>query len=234
MEKIIYLVWRDPALAAEAFAEQLLRALPGAAREAGAHHLQVNLADAAVAPAKALKQVKLKPQFEALVSVWVDSAIAHLRAPVDAALAATGQRAEPYLVTESEPLPNRKHPATPGKRTEGFAQIAVLRRPEKLAYAQWLDAWHNHHTKVAMETQSTFQYVQNVVVRPLAATAPPIDAIVEECFPPAAMTDYKVFFDAPGDEPKMKKNLQRMMESVTRFIEHGSLDIVPTSQYRLY
>ena len=71
------------------------------------------------------------------------------------------------------------------------------------------------------------------VTRPLTADAPAIDAIVEECFPSGAMTDFKVFFDAPGDEPKFKRNLQRMVQSVARFIEPGQIDVIPTSQYRV-
>ena len=69
------------------------------------------------------------------------------------------------------------------------------------------------------QKRAYFEYIQNVVVRTLTPDAPAIDAIVEECFPPEAMTDYKVFFDAPGDETKFKKNLKCMMESVHRFIE---------------
>lgn len=71
--------------------------------------------------------------------------------------------------------------ASPGERTEGFAQIAFLQRPQRLTPQEWLDIWHNHHTRVASETQATFAYVQNVVVRALSAQAPAVDAIVEEC-----------------------------------------------------
>ena len=62
----------------------------------------------------------------------------------------------------------------------------------RLSYEQWLDIWHNSHTRVAIDTQSTFGYRQNVVVRPLTYLAPPIDAIIEENFPPAAMSDRNV------------------------------------------
>ena len=232
MEKIIYLLWRDPAASATDFNRQLREQTAPALKKIGAHSLTLNLPDADVAPAAGVRQVHLKPPPDAVVQVWVDSAIAHLRQPFDDAIGAACSRFAAYLVTESQPLINRKHPPADGARTYGFAQIAILRKPAKLTHEAWLDIWHNSHTKVAVETQSTFEYVQNVIVRALTPDAPAIDAIVEECFPPAAMTDYKVFFDAPGDEAKFKKNLQRMMESVHRFIEPGSIDVIPTSQYR--
>ena len=212
------------------FAERL-RALPRVLRAAGAHRGRINIADADVAKAVGLRQALLKPQPEAIVQVWLDSAIARLRQRADAAIAEVSDRHAPYLVTESQPIVNEEHAPRPGQRTFGFAQVALLRRPAKLPHADWIDVWHNSHTPVAIETQSTFEYVQNVVARPLAPEAPAIDAIVEECFPPEAMTDYKAFFDAPGDEPKFKANFQRMLQSVARFIEPGQIDVIPTSQY---
>jgi len=230
MEKVIYLLWRDPAMPPPAFAGAV-RALDGELRQAGARGVRLNIADADVAKAVGLKQVLLKPQPEAVAQVWADSAIARLRQPIDAAVGRACARHAAYLVTESQPIVNTKHPAKAGERTFGFAQVALLRRPATLPYPSWIDVWHNSHTRVAIETQSTFEYVQNVVVRPLSSDAPAIDAIVEECFPPAAMTDFKAFFDAPGDDAKFKANFHRMLQSVARFIEPGQIDVIPTSQY---
>lgn len=231
MEKVIYLVWRNPATSPEAFSAGLHDLLVPELRAAGARHLKLNVADAAVAKAVGLRQMVLKPQPEAAIQVWVDSAIAALRAPIDEAVARAGSRHAAYLVTESQPTVNVKHPAKPGERTHGFSQIALLRRPPTLPYSAWLDVWQNSHTTVAIQTQSTFEYIQNVVIRALDDTAPALDAIVEESFPPEAMTDFKAFFDAAGDEPRFKANLQKMLQSVSRFIEPGKLDVIPTSQY---
>ena len=88
-------------------------------------------------------------------------------------------------------------------------------------------------TPVAIETQSTFEYRQNVVVRALTPGARPYDAIVEECFPPQAMDNPQAFFDAVGDEQKFQRNLDRMMASVGRFLDLGTIDVLATSQYRL-
>lgn len=76
--------------------------------------------------------------------------------------------------------------------------------------------------------------MQNVVVRALTPDAPAIDAVVEECFPAAAMRDPYVFFDAAGDEAKFQHNLERMMTSVHRFIDPGTIDVIPSSQYAMF
>jgi hypothetical protein len=195
--------------------------------------LQVNVVDSAVAAGAGLKQTNSSPPLEAVVQVWMDSAIAHLRAPIDAAVAANTARFAAYLVTESQPLRNYKHPAKVGERTEGFAQIALLRKPQAQPYAEWIDVWHNSHTKIAIDTQSTFEYIQNVVIRPLTANAPPLDAMVEEGFPIGALNDPYTFFDAVGSEEKFQANLKTMMDSVVRFIDMTKIDVAPTSQYKL-
>ncbi|MGH8505084.1 MAG: EthD domain-containing protein [Stenotrophobium sp.] len=235
MEKIIYLIWRDPRVDIETFGRKLRGELAVQLRAiASVRSLRVNVADAAVAAGSGIKQTFLNPPLETVVQVWLDSAIAHLRQPVDDAIAAHAARHAAYLVTESQPLRNLQHPPKSGERTEGFSQIALLRKPQRLSYAEWLDIWHNSHTRVAIETQSTFEYIQNVVIRPLTAGAPPLDAMVEECFPVAALADPLTFFDAVGNQAKFDANLKAMMDSVHRFIDLATIDVVPTSQYCLY
>lgn len=73
--------------------------------------------------------------------------------------------------------------------------------------------------------------MQNLVVRPLTFGAPPYDAIVEEDFPEAAMTSVHAFYDAVGDDAKLKRNVDAMMQSCARFIDGGTVDVVVTSQY---
>ncbi|WP_029923134.1 EthD domain-containing protein [Nevskia soli] len=234
MEKVIYVLWRDPVETPDAYAQRLRLSLAAGLRDAGARGLKINVADTAVEPAAGLRQMHVLPQADAFINVWVDSAIASQRQPFDAVIAAHSLRYAAYLVSESQPLRNRRRQPQPGERTEGFAQMALLRRPEKLGYEEWLDIWHNSHTAVAVETQSNFEYIQNLVVRRLTPDGPAYDAIVEECFPAAAMTDPYVFFDAEGDEAKFQHNLKRMMDSVARFIDMERLDVVPTSQYPMF
>lgn len=231
MEKITYLLWREPDCTGDEFGRRLRTTLADQLLALGARALQVNVADAASAPGELLRQSNTRPQIEGMLSLWLDSAVQQFRRPFDDAIAAAVPRMAAYLVTESRPIRNVRHPPEPGKRTAGFSQVAVLRRPPRLTYEAWLDIWHNSHTQVAIDTQSTFEYIQNVVVRPLSYGAPVYDAIVEECFPAEAMTDPQVFFDAAGNEEKFQRNLQSMIESVQRFIDLDKIDVVPTSQY---
>jgi hypothetical protein len=133
-----------------------------------------------------------------------------------------------YLVTESVPLPMPE--VEFGSHTPGFANIAFLRRPEDMPESAWLDRWHHHHTRVALETQSTFGYVQNAVVRPLTVASPPVSAIVEELFPIEAVNDLHAFFGA-ADDSDLSARMDRMLASTDAFGADQNVDTVPTSRY---
>ncbi len=232
MEKVIYLLWCPEATAIDAWGAQLRRTLPDVLRDAGVRSARLNLDDGDVAAAQNLRQRRMDTPPQALLQLWLDSANAPLRAPVDAIAQAHSARHAAYLVTESQPLRNTRHPAQAGRRTAGFAQMALLLKPDRLTREQWFTHWQTVQTPVALETQDTFEYVQNVVVRALTPDAPVLDGIVEECFPADAMTDPLAFFDARGDQQKFERHLQTMMASVNRFLDLP-IDCLPTSQYPL-
>jgi hypothetical protein len=119
-----------------------------------------------------------------------------------------------------------------GARTDGLANVALLRRPQDLDEQTWLTRWHVDHTPVAIATQDTFGYVQNTVVRPLTDGAPRIDAIVEELFPLAAVADLHAFFGA-ADDADLSDRMQRMLASTGAFGADRDVDTVPTSRYVL-
>lgn len=134
-----------------------------------------------------------------------------------------------WSVSASEPLP-APGPGPDG-RCEGMANLAFLRRPERLGREEWLRTWLEEHTQVAIDTQSTTGYTQHVVVRALTSDAPTIDGIVEEVFPVEAATDLGVFFDARGDDARMAANIESMTASTGRFLDEGTVDAVPTGRY---
>lgn len=226
VEKVIYTLW------CTAGADLL-----GAARalaDAGASRVQVNVVDDAVAPASQRRIENHPPLPDAFVSLWLPTAHADTRGPVDSVVRNTaghGARVGAYLVTESCPLANTAFPTPSGERTPGFAQIALLRRRAGQTSAEFLSAWLDDHTKVALETQDTFSYVQNVVVRTLLPEGEPCEGIVEECFPEAAMTDVHAFFDAVGDDERLREHGEAMVASTSRFLDFDRLDVVPTSRY---
>ncbi len=225
MEKVVYvLTGSDPAHLLGPLADQLL--------DLGARGLQVNVADEAVAPAHRLRIVTSDTPADAVVSVWIDSAVDLLRRPFDEAVAEAAAGAwAAYLVTESVPLMDEARLPELGQRTEGVAQVAFLTRPADLSQPDFLERWLGGHTQVAIDTQSTFGYVQNVVARPLTAGAPPWAGIVEELFPAKAMTDQHVFFDAVGDDDRLRRHQAAMVASTSRFLDFAALDVLPTSRY---
>jgi hypothetical protein len=231
MEKVIYLVWREQSMDPGQFGTFLRTVLAERLLALGARGLQVNVRDHAVAAAEQLRLINTRPQPEAMVSVWVDSAVDALRSPFDKVVAEAVSSMAAYLVSESTPIRNTRCLPRPGQRTEGWAQVALLARPPRLPPETWRDIWQNSHTRVAIDTQSTFLYVQNLVTRVLTYAAPVYDAIVEEGFPSAAMTDTYCFFDAIGDEAKYQRNYKAMMDSCQRFIDRDRIDVLPTSQY---
>jgi hypothetical protein len=230
MEKVVYVLWRPEGDAVEAFADRIRGDVSRSLLDLGVRGLQVNVADGAVTAAM-VRLAELDPQMEAVVSVWIETVMDSVRRPIEAVLASAASKVEGYLVTESTPLRNTTRVAAPGKRTDGFSNLAFLRRPARLTREAWLDAWQNGHSQLAVDTQSTFGYTQNVVVRALTDDAPAFDGIVEELFPLEALTDLHAFFDAVDDDEKLSRNMTAMGESTERFGASESIDVVPTSQY---
>ena len=120
-----------------------------------------------------------------------------------------------------------------GERTWGMCQVVLLGRPERLSEQQWIDIWHGSHTRIAIETQSTFAYRQNVIARPMTPDAQPFDAIIEECFPPEAMSSQHVFYAAVGDDEKLQAHQRSMIDSCMRFIDFERIEVLPCSEYVL-
>lgn len=231
MEKLIYVVWKRPGLAAEHFKDEMLGPLARRLLAFGPRALSMNLADDRAAYAQGIRITRMREPVAGTVSVWLDTALA--RTPLEEALAGATERVAGYLVLESVPIVNTTRVAPLGERTPGITTVALLEKPEGMAYEEWIERWQGQHTRVAIETQSTFSYVQNVVVRALTAKAPPWAAVVEEGFPAEAATDPMVFYAAGGSREKLEENRRRMMESCRRFIDFERLESHPMSSYVL-
>jgi EthD domain len=229
MEKIVCALWADRERGV--FNARLLAELPSVLRAAGASAIRINVRDEVVAAGSALIQKWQAPQQDAVVQFWLPSANRLFRAGADAALARYCSRFAAWLVSESTIIANTDHPSDPGERSWGWSQCSFISFRDDLDRMDAINAWHNHHTRVAIDTQSNFEYVQNLIVVPLTPEAPAFDAFVEECFPLEALADPSIFFNAQGDPAKFDANLAAMMDSCTRFIQFGKIDIIPTSQY---
>jgi hypothetical protein len=194
----------------------------------GVAGLTVNVRDAAVNHSL-MTLTTLDPPAAAVVSIWTRQCYGEQLGETLRLLAAECDHLAAYLVTESNPL---LAPLQLGQRTTGLANVALLRRPAELGYPTWLQRWQHDHTPVAIETQSTFGYTQNAVVRALTPDAPPLAAIVEELFPIEAVSDLQAFFGA-ADDADLQQRLARMVASTSAFGANENIDTVPTSRYVL-
>ena len=227
MEKLIYTLWRNPGESAADWSAHLRGPLGASLIAAGARSLQVDVVDDFVASGAGLR-LESRPVPDGFVACWMDSA--NIRAPAEAILHESHARIAGYLVTESL-IKNDTPPTPAGARSFGFSLIGFLQRPDWLAREDWLRIWLGSHTQVAVDTQPTFRYVQNVVTRMLTEDAPPLDALVEEGFPAAALSNPAAFYDAVDDEEKHRRNHQAMMDSCHRFIDFARIDSLPMSEF---
>jgi hypothetical protein len=231
MDMLCAVVWADnaevdPADAAGLRA-RIADAVEGPLATLGVEEYLVNVRDQAVAGAMIDVRVTPQPVLAAL-RARVPVASAGACAELLDALRGLGP-VSAWSVTASEPLPASA--PGPDGRCEGMANLAFLRRPDRIGREEWLRTWLEEHTQVAIDTQSTTAYTQHVVVRALTPDAPVIDGIVEEVFPIGAVTDLAVFFDARGSDERMKANMRAMTASTARFLDDGTVDAVPTGRY---
>lgn len=225
MEKVI-ITLRAPS-ADEAWCARLRTRVADDLLALGAAGLAVNVRDDAVKDSL-MTLTTLDPPVMALISIWTQQSYGPHVVGALARLHAECDSVDAYLVTESVPL---APPETgPGARTNGFANVALLRRPDDMDARTWFTRWHVEHTPVAIATQSTFGYSQNAVVRALTTGAPAIDAIVEELFPLEATRDLHAFFGA-SDDAELTERMNRMVASTSAFGANQNVDTVPTSRY---
>lgn len=232
MEKIIYAAWRKSSDTLSECNDRLLGELKDQLLPL-VHGLRINIQDEIVASGNSPRYVVTDPQMDAIIQIWVDTSWSQIRGPIEDILAASLGQYQGWLVSESTPLKNSLYPSNVGERTQGFSQMVFLKRPAHLSFEEWQAAWQERHTKVAIDTQSNFEYVQNLIVRPLQSGPSPYAAIVEECFPIAALNDQQLYFDSVGDPDGLTEKYAIMMESCSHFMGEGGCDCIPTSQYDL-
>ena len=229
MEKLAYQLWKKDDDSLETFKEALLKNL---SKDIGGLvlELQINVADADVEPANDLVQSNYPPSPNAVIFMKVKSYF--LADTLESHLQKVTKKIHGFVVSESVILDDtEKSPL--GSRSEGFSQVVFLEKPETMSAFDWFDHWTNYHTKIAIQTQSNFIYVQNTVVRPLQKVSPSFIAIIEECFPLEAMTDPEVFYNAKNNPEQFAKHAQIMMDSCEKFIDFKKIEVIPTSRYRI-
>ena len=229
MEKIVFKLWRSDSNSLEKFKKSLLVDLPKTL-ESLLSELQINIADEDVNEAAALAQTNYSQNPDAIVFIKVASQ--YYSENIISILQSFATKVEGFIVSESIILQDDSKDHQ-GKRSEGFSQVVFLEKPLEMTEFNWFDHWTHHHTKIAIETQSNFTYIQNTVVRPLQKDSPNFIAVIEECFPSEAMSNPSIFYNAENDSELLLKNTELMMDSCSRFIDFQKIEVIPTSRYRM-
>lgn len=218
--KVMFALWDAGDLLAEDLAVRLAAA--------GTVAVQANISDIVVEHAM-LRLTTFDEPVAAVVSVWLSDR-REIGAVADI-LASVAKRVAGWHVEEARPI---EPPAVPlRERAPGLANIAFLRRPDSLTPTDWVHRWRDEHTEVAIATQATFGYLQNLVLEPVTEGAPEIAAIVEELFPIEALADPHAFYGSAGDDAELTRRISRLMKSVNAFGADRDIDVVPTSRYLL-
>ena len=104
----------------------------------------------------------------------------------------------------------------------------------KRPYEEWVRHWHEVQSPVSAAIQPRTRYVRNAVFRPVTEGAPPYEGIVEECWPSARhVEDPMLFYCADGSAERMKENVEKMMASVTAFLDLDRIRTITMSEYLL-
>ena len=222
MEKLVYVLFGGIAPDPSALAARL--------SAHGAQRIAVNVSDEHVAAKLGSRITRLDPTLAAVVSFWLESAL-DLTA-LERTLARHCAKLAGYSVLESVALANTTHvAASPSERTPGVNMIACIAPKTGQPYDTWLEHWLEDHRRVALETQATYAYVRNIVVRALTPDAPPWKGIVEEGFASEAVGDPMAWYKADGSHQKLQANVGRMIASCQAFLDLDRVESHPFSEY---
>ena len=169
MQKLIYSIWKAEDVDTARFRDQLLQQLSPDLIALNCQHLRICVADEAVSAAASYIISSDDDLVSGLITFWVDSYI--YRDALESVIAQYVSRYAGYAVWESAPLIEPKAQRPVGHRSPGMCEVVFLRKPDRLNHEEWLSIWHQQHTQVAIVTQSTFGYRQNVVVQSLTQDA---------------------------------------------------------------
>lgn len=238
MEKLVYLLWAPPGTDRDAFRDRLLGDCAPRLLASGARGLVLAVDDSQADVPPPVPPPAGEAPLSAEVGLWLDCH--DRRGRCEQILAGTGARLAGYLVSEAlyTDYGGNAHAAPrdwpDGERSPGLLTVTLLERPARLGRAEWLAHWHGVQSPVSESMQPRTRYVRNEVVRPLTPQAPPFEGIVDEAWPSARhVGDPMLFYRAEGSPERLKRNLERMLESVTGFLDLDRIRSNTMSEYIL-
>ncbi len=238
MEKLQYLVWLPERTLRAAVKPLMIDEIAPALLAQNVLGLTMDLDDdqADVAPPVPPGVGEHTPS--ALVSLWVDCY--DRREGVEKILRDCSVRLDGYQVLESLYTDYGASPWSgprdwpDGSRSPGILTVATFEQAHDTDFEEWLSFWHGHQSPKSEAIQPRCRYVRNLVVRALETGKPPWRGIVEEAWPSAGhVTDPMLFYCADGDPSVMSKNIETMLDHVTRLTDLNTLRSMTMSEWIL-
>jgi len=121
-------------------------------------------------------------------------------------------------------------PLRSGERFSGTIQLCCFERHKGLSDEALEHIWFQEHVQVALDTQNTLGYRQNLVLR---SSHESLDGIVEEHFPIEAANSLTAFFANGDDEAKMMSNIHVLTESSERVLDLERSSVIHMTEHRL-
>lgn len=241
MEKLVYLFWGRPAREVgqpDGLRRQLLEDCAPRLLASGSRALSLLVDDSDSDVRTPMPWPADELPLVAVVSLWLDCY--DRRAACEAILSEVGERRAGYLVTESLYTDyggnrwSKPRDWPDGQRSPGVVMVTLLERPARMPRPEWIAHWHGVQSPVSESMQPRMRYVRNAVSWPVTAAAPPYEGIVEEAWPSARhLEDPMLFYCADGSEQTLKRNLERMLESVRGFLDLERIRSATLSEYLL-
>jgi hypothetical protein len=237
MEKLVYLVWDRPSVAADALHDLYLHDIGPQLLDLDPRALQIDLDDGDAQIASMVPVPGDELPVRACVSLWLD---AHDdREPYEAVLRSAGVRHAGYLVTESlyRDYGDNEHAAArdwpDGDRSPGIVTLTVFDKPAGVDDATFYGHWYGHQSPMSEAMQPRARYVRNAVVRAVTPGAPRYRAIVEEAWPSVEhLTNLRTFFGAASDE-ELGENIRVMLDSTKLLYDPATIRNYTLSEYIL-
>lgn len=184
MEKLVFVVDRDPTLTLDTFSAIMREDLVKDLRKLGASAIVTHIRDLddevlAVNPAR------IGGRWDTVsgaFSLWVDSL--DVWQQMDAALKRACQSTAAYLYTESV-VQKDERAWEKGERRPGVCQFNLAQRPSNVSLADFYREWMEVHTPFSFRLHPNRKsYVRNALARVLTPGATPWDIFVLEHFDP--------------------------------------------------
>lgn len=226
MEKLIYLLGREPGDDMDACRDHLLARTVPLLRAHDARHITLNIADLD-APVRRDAPGRIVGPWESLgavVAFWLESLDS--RSPIEAHLAEVTPQLAGYLVTESLPQPcSQSWPE--GERRPGIAQFTAHGKPADVSEAAFYQNWQIEHSRLSFALHPLrWSYERNAVARQLCGESSGYRALVLEHFRELRdFTDPARYFGDPAV-------VEQMYAELPAFCDVHNMVTGPMSEYR--